>query len=89
MRKAQRGLRRWDTPPGQPNVHFSAVDGQCRWVLGLDVSEGEAGLRRLGRALYEAACAFYLGDARRRLALHAERRNPSPTTSTRVAFKVR
>ena len=56
--------------------------------MALDPAEGAAGLRRLGRALYEGACAFYLDDARRRLALHSERRSPAPAVSARVAFKV-
>ena len=59
-----------------------------RWVLALDPAEGAGGLGRLGRALYEGACAFYLDDARRRLALHSERRSPAPAASARVAFKV-
>ncbi len=58
-------------------------------MLALDPTEGAGGLRRLGRALYEGACAFYLDDARRRLALHSERRTPAPAVSARVAFKAR
>ena len=57
--------------------------------MGLSAAEGEAGLRRLARLLHEAAGAFYLDDARRRLAAHAERRAPPPELSVRVAFKVR
>ncbi len=60
-----------------------------RWVAGLSAAEGEAGLRRLARLLHEAAGAFYLDDARRRLAAHAERRAPPPELSARVAFKAR
>lgn len=60
-----------------------------RWVVGLAAAEGEAGLRRLARLLHEAAGAFYLDDARRRLAAHAERRAPPPELSARVAFKAR
>lgn len=59
----------------------------CRWVVNMGTGEGEVGLRRLGRALYEAAGLFYADDARRRLAVHAERRNPSPAISARTAFK--
>ncbi|KAK9904998.1 hypothetical protein WJX75_007420 [Coccomyxa subellipsoidea] len=58
-----------------------------RWVVNMGTGEGEVGLRRLGRALYEAAGLFYADDARRRLAVHAERRNPSPAISARTAFK--
>lgn len=60
-----------------------------RWVVGLSAAEGEAGLRRLARLLHEAAGAFYLDDARRRIAAHAERRAAPPELSTRVAFKAR
>ena len=58
-------------------------------MVGLSAAEGEAGLRRLARLLHEAAGAFYLDDARRRLAAHAERRAAPPELSARVAFKVR
>lgn len=60
----------------------------CRWVIGINTADGEAALKRLGRALYEAACQFYVEDARRRVAVHNERRNPAPPMSARVAFKV-
>lgn len=59
-----------------------------RWVMGLDAAEGEAALRRLGRALYEAASSFYLDDSRRRLALQAERRQMPAALAARAAFKV-
>lgn len=59
-----------------------------RWVISINTADGELALRRLGRVLYEAAGAFYLDDARRRLAVHQERRNPAPQTSSKVAFKV-
>lgn len=55
----------------------------------MGTGEGEGALRQLGRALYEAAGTFYADDARRRLAVHAERRNPAPAVSVRVAFKAR
>lgn len=61
----------------------------CRWVISFGTGEGEVALRRLSRALFEAAAAFYSDDARRRLAVHAERRNPAPAVSVRTAFKVR
>ncbi len=60
-----------------------------RWVISFGTGEGEVALRRLSRALFEAAAAFYADDARRRLAVHAERRNPGPAVSVRVAFKAR
>ena len=59
-----------------------------RWVISINTADGELALKRLGRTLYEAACMFYLDDARRRLAVHQERRNPAPQTSAKVAFKV-
>ena len=59
-----------------------------RWVIGINTADGELALKRLGRTLYEAACMFYLDDACRRLAVHQERRNPAPQTSSKVAFKV-
>ena len=59
-----------------------------RWVISISTADGELALKRLGRTLYEAACMFYLDDARRRLAVHQERRNPAPQTSSKVAFKV-
>lgn len=64
--------------------------GGCvrRWVATLSTSEGEAGLKRIGRLLYEAAGQFYLEDSKRRLALHGERRNPPPDLNARIAFKV-
>ena len=61
----------------------------CRWVISINTADGELALKRLGRTLYEAAGMFYLDDARRRLAVHQERRNPAPQTSAKVAFKVR
>ena len=60
----------------------------CRWVISINTADGELALKRLGRTLYEAAGMFYLDDARRRLAVHQERRNPAPQTSAKVAFKV-
>lgn len=57
-------------------------------MISINTADGELALKRLGRTVYEAACAFYLDDARRRLALHQERRNPAPQTSSKVAFKV-
>ena len=60
-----------------------------RWVISINTADGELALKRLGRTLYEAACMFYLDDACRRLAVHQERRNPAPQTSSKVAFKVR
>lgn len=60
-----------------------------RCLVLLDRSEGEAGLRKLGRVLYEAAGQSYLDAARRRLSLHAERRIQTPELSARVAFKAR
>ena len=52
-----------------------------------DPAEEEAGLKLLGRLLYEAAGQFYLDAARRRLSLHAERRSQTPELNARVAFK--
>ena len=62
--------------------------GCTRWVISINTADGELALKRLGRTLYEAACMFYLDDACRRLAVHQERRNPAPQTSSKVAFKV-
>ena len=58
-----------------------------RWLTALAAADGEDGLRRLGRLLYEAAASFYLSDARRRLAVHADRRTPPPELSARVGIK--
>lgn len=52
-----------------------------------DPAEEEAGLKVLGRLLYEAAGQFYLDAARRRLSLHSERRSQLPELNARVAFK--
>ncbi|KAK9839808.1 hypothetical protein WJX81_003235 [Elliptochloris bilobata] len=83
-------------PPGEPPAELpeERLGPICRqggierrWVVGLSAAEGEAGLRRLARLLHEAAGAFYLDDARRRLAAHAERRAAPPELSACVAFK--
>eukprot|EP00884_Botryococcus_braunii_P005388 jgi/Botrbrau1/14850/Bobra.0326s0004.1 len=81
------------TPEGGPITEdrLTALTRQAgierKWVLGLDPGEGDAGLKRLGRALYEAAGSFYLDDARRRLAIQGERRQTPPALAARSAFK--
>ncbi|BDA49831.1 probable trafficking protein particle complex subunit 11 at N-terminal half [Coccomyxa sp. Obi] len=65
------------------------VDSQLWWVISFGTGEGEVALRRLSRALFEAAGAFYADDARRRLAVHAERRNPAPAVSVAALAEFR
>ena len=52
------------------------------------LEDQEGSHKLLGRLLYEAAGQFYLDTARRRLAIHAERRSQTPEQNARVAFKV-
>ena len=54
-----------------------------------NLEDESASQKMLGRLLYEAAGQFYLDTARRRLAVHAERRSQMPELNARVAFKVR
>lgn len=32
-----------------------------RWVISINTADGELALKRLGRTVYEAACAVYMG----------------------------